>query len=476
MKRILSGIISVLLCMPFHAQDDPVLMTVNGYDVKKSEFEYFFRKNNTATVVNKKVLTQYSDLYLNFTLTVQAAIDEGLDKTESFKSEYKTYRDLQAEEFLVDTAYLERIAYGSYLQSVQEIGPDGLRFISMIVITPEEETEESYNESAELIIAAYEQLQKGIDFGTLAQKYCTDRDLARQGGSAGWVSRGMMPEGVSDIIYSLGLGEYSQPFMSEGSFFIVRADNRRDLGSYEQNRADIYEWMKEQGNYYPEAKRRRANEYAESLGWSVRGDSAVILLDSQLEEIEPEFGHISREYHDGLLLFDISSREVWDKASSDVEGKEAYFKSHVKQYKFDEPCFKGMVFFCINEDVFHQVEDAVKGLEIYEWTDTILSFNRGDVKIRVMRGPSETGIIRKGQNEYVDKLVFGEGDFEPMRGFPYTNVIGKVLEKPESSRDVATQLSEDYQNYMEQQWVKKLRKQYKHKIYKKVLKQVSLDK
>lgn len=476
MKRILSGIVSVLLCIPFHAQDDPVVMTINGYDVKKSEFEYFFKKNNTDSVVNRKVLKQYADLYLNFKLKVQAAIDEGLDKTESFKSEYKTYRDLQAEELLLDTAYLERVAYGSYLQSVEEIGPDGLRYISMIVITPEEDTQESFDESSELIIAAYEQLEKGVDFAVLAQKYCTDRDLAGQGGAAGWISRGMLPESVGNIVYSLGWGEYCEPFMSDGSFFIIRVDNRRDLGSYEQNRPDIYEWMREQGNYFPEAKRRKANEYAERLGWSVRGDSAAMLLDSRLEEIEPEFGNISREYHDGLLLFDISSREVWDKASADVQGKEAYFKSHAKQYKFDEPCFKGMVFFCINEDVFHQVEKAVSGLEVYDWTDTILTFNKGDVKIRVMRASSESGIFRKGQNVYVDKLVFGQGDFEPMNGFPYANVIGKVLDKPESSRDVATQVSEDYQNHIEQQWVKKLRKQYKYKIYKKVLKKVSLDK
>ena len=475
MKRFLTGIISVLLCMPFHAQDDPVLMTVNGYDVKKSEFEYFFKKNNTESAVSKKVLKQYADLYLNFKLKVQAAIDEGLDKSESFLNEYKTYRDLQAEELLLDTAYLERIAYGSYLQSVQEVGPDGLRYLSIITITPQDDTEESYNESVELIVAAYEQLQRGVDFATLAQKYCTDRELARQGGAAGWVSRGMLPEPVGDIVFSLGWGEYSEPFMSDGSLFIIRVDNRRDLGSYEQNRPDIYEWMKEQGIYYPEARRRKANEYAERLGWDVRGDSAAMLLDSKLEEIEPEFGHISREYYDGLLLFDISNREVWEKASADIEGKEAYFKSHVKEYKFDEPCFKGMVFFCINEDVFHQVEDAVKGMEIYDWTDTILTFNRGDIRIRVMRGSTETGIIRKGQNAYVDKIVFGEGEYEPMKGFPYVNVIGKVLDKPENSRDVATQVSEDYQNYIEQQWVKKLRKQYKHKIYKKVLKKVSLE-
>lgn len=473
MRRILIGIISVLFCLPFQAQDNPVVMTVNGYDVNKSEFEYFFRKNNIEGTVTKKTVKQYADLYLNFKLKVQAAVDAGLDKTESFLSEYRTYRDLQADELLLDTAFLERVAYSSYVQSVQEIGPDGLAYLYIISITPPEDTEESFDECAELITAAYEQLENGTDFSLLASKYSND-EMAERGGEAGWVSRSLVPDQVGDIVFKLAPGEYSEPFFSDGTFFIIQVTARRQIGTYEENRANIYEWMLGQG-YYAEAKRRKAEEYAQRMGWDVRGDSAVALVDSKLEEIDPEFCNISREYHDGLLLFDISSREVWEKASADTEGKEAFFKSHAKQYKFDEPCFKGMVFFCQNEEVFHQVEDAVKGLEVYEWTDTLLSFNKNDIRIRVMRGSVDTGLFSKGQSPYVDKLVFGEGEFEPMRGFPYTNVIGKVLTKPECSRDVAGQVSEDYQNYLEKQWVKKLRKKYKYKIYKKELNKVSLD-
>ena len=69
-------------------------MTVNGYDVSKSEFEYFFEKNNLENNISKKTVREYADLYLNFKLKVQAAIDEGLDKSESFINEYRMYRDM----------------------------------------------------------------------------------------------------------------------------------------------------------------------------------------------------------------------------------------------------------------------------------------------------------------------------------------------------------------------------------------------
>lgn len=471
MRRILSFVFSVLLTVPFYAKtDDPVVIKAGGYDVKKSEFEYFFRKNNSAEPVTKKTVREYAELYLNFKLKVQAAVDAGLDKSESFLSEYKMYRDMQAEEYLIDTLFLEDYARHTYDESVKEIGPDGLAYLHLIALSPENESEEAFNETADLMISIYEMLQAGQDFAALARKYSQDPSAA-DGGEIGWMSRGQVPGDVADIIATIDNGQFCKPFVSDGSFFIIKVDRRRQLGSYQENRPDIYQWMQGQPRLMQDARRSSANKYAERLGWDLRDDAAVAHLDSVLEDVEPEFGNISREYHDGLLLFDISNQEVWEKAS-DTEKMEAYFKSHVKDYKFSEPCFKGMVFFCLDESVFRNVESALKGLEMENWVDTILSFNREKLQLRVMRGSSESGIFKKGQNAYVDKIVFGTGDFEPMKGFPYTNVIGKTLNEPESMNDVISEVSDDYQNYLEDEWVKELRKKYKHKIYKRALKEV----
>jgi peptidyl-prolyl cis-trans isomerase SurA len=472
MRRILICFLSVLLSVPcFAGTDDPVVMSVNGYDVKKSEFEYFFRKNNNSAPVTSKSVQQYADLYLNFKLKVQAAIDEGMDKSESFLSEYSMYRNMQAEEYLVDSVFLENVARASYQQSVDEIGSEGLAYVYLISVRPKDDSREAFNESAELIDEVYGMLEAGQDFKAVALKFSQDPS-AMDGGELGWIGRGQVPDEFADVVFSLEKGEYSQPFMCDRTLFIVKVTNKRDLGSYADNRDDIYNWMSGQEEIQSEAKRRKANQYAERLGWTVRDDAAVAHLDSVLEEVEPDFGNISREYHDGLLLFDISNREIWEKVITGSDGLENYFNTHRKQYKFTEPCFKGMVFFCLNEDVFRKVEAAVQGLEVQEWVDTILSFNRKELQMRVMRGSSESGLFKKGQNAYVDKLVFGTGEFEPMKGFPYVNVIGKTLTEPESVQDVAGQVTEDYQSYLEDQWVKSLRKKYKYKIYKKALKQV----
>lgn len=476
MKHILITLFAAFLCMPaFGQKDNPVVMTVNGNEVRLSEFEYFIKKNNADSPLDSKTIKQYADLYLNFKLKVQAAMDEGMDKSESFLSEFKTFRDIQAQDYLVDTVFLEDIALDSYRQSLQEIGPDGLAYLSVLVITPEQETLQAYLATQAKMDSIYGLLENGAYFPQLVRKYA-DPDIAETEGHLGWLSRGVLPKQFADSAFSYQAGEYCHPFEFEGSFFIINVDLRRDLGDYESNRDEIYRWMESEGNIYPEAKRRKANSYADSLGWTVRDDEAVACLDSMLEELDPEFCNISREYHDGLLMFEINSREVWEKAATDSEGLEAFFQSQQKKRVYNEPYFKGMVFFCTDESVFQEIESILKDADMSEWVDKILAFNKEKIRIRVMKGNGDDNIFRKGQNEYVDKIVFGQGEFQPMAGYPYANVIGKKYDRPESVADAPAQLNEDYQKHLEDQWVNSLRKKYKYKIYKKALRKVSLDK
>ncbi len=62
-----------------------------------------------------------------------------------------------------------------------------------------------------------------------------------------------------------------------------------------------------------------------------------------------------------------------------------------------------------------------------------------------------------------------------MPNYPYVNVLGRVIKEPDTVQDVIADVTEDYQNQLESEWIKKLRKQYRYKIFRKALKQVSLD-
>ena len=86
----------------------------------------------------------------------------------------------------------------------------------------------------------------------------------------------------------------------------------------------------------------------------------------------------------------------------------------------------------------------------------------------------EIGVFAVGDNAWVDKLAFGQGEGGKLRkGFTAVELEGRIIEKPETYLDVKGVVTNDYQKYLEEQWVKSLRKKYKVKIDKEVLKTVN---
>jgi len=81
MKNTLLIIISFLFVQNVFSQNaDPVLFSVEGNDVHKSEFDYIYNKNNGDQAdYSQKSLEEYLDLYINFKLKVQRARELGLD-------------------------------------------------------------------------------------------------------------------------------------------------------------------------------------------------------------------------------------------------------------------------------------------------------------------------------------------------------------------------------------------------------------
>ena len=84
-----------------HREMTLLIMKINGKDVPRSEFEYNFNKNNGENVVDKKTVDEYVDLFVNYKLKVEAALDARYDTLSSFKKEFRTYRDQQIRPYFV---------------------------------------------------------------------------------------------------------------------------------------------------------------------------------------------------------------------------------------------------------------------------------------------------------------------------------------------------------------------------------------
>ena len=107
------------------AQNDPAIMTINGQPVSRSEFEYSYNKNNADGVIDKKSVDEYVDLFVNYKLKVQAALDAKLDTLKSFKQEFLTYRNQQIRPAMIDDSDVEAEAQKIYRETKLRIDSNG---------------------------------------------------------------------------------------------------------------------------------------------------------------------------------------------------------------------------------------------------------------------------------------------------------------------------------------------------------------
>ena len=190
---------------------------------------------------------------------------------------------------------------------------------------------------------------------------------------------------------------------------------------------------------------------------------------SLLSDKYPEYRNLINEYRDGMLLFEISNREVWEKASTDIAGLEKFFKKNKKNYKWDRPRFKGFVVSCADDDVAKQVKKIIKKTKDNEVALVVEETFNTDSTTRVSL---ERGLYIEGDNQLVDELAFAGAKVERNSELPVVFISGKTLKSPESYLDVRGQVTADYQEYLEKLWVEQLNKKAKVVINEDVLKTI----
>ena len=190
--------------------------------------------------------------------------------------------------------------------------------------------------------------------------------------------------------------------------------------------------------------------------------------DSQLEAQYPEFANLMQEYHDGILLFEVSNKEVWEKAIKDTDGLQKYFKQNKKNYAWSEPRYKGFVIKCKDETTAKKLKKTIKKMN----PDSVSTYIRTQINNDTITfATAERGLWKQGENSYVDLTEYKAQNVKVERdeNLPIVIVVGKMLKQPEIYTDVRGAITADYQNYLEKMWIEQLRNKNMVKINKEVL-------
>lgn len=321
------------------------------------------------------------------------------------------------------------------------------------------------------IDSIYTLLKNGADFSELARQESEDPGTAKNGGMLPWFGTGRMVPEFETAAFALADSTFSEPFATSYGYHIVKTLGHRGVPTLDEARKQIMANMQRDGRAkLPEQKKMdelRA-KFQKSATDSLSEQQIIEMEIAELNATDADFANLMREYHDGMLLFEISNRKIWDGAAKDTEGIQKYFEAHRNDYTLSEPKYKALIIYTPSDSMMTVVSDYLKANTIEDDSLGVVlkrEFNR-DVRV-------ERVLAAKGENRVVDAIAFnGEKPQLPGKWQVWLPWKGRIIEAPEEAADVRGAVTTDYQSELERQWIAELKSTHTVKVNKKVLKSV----
>ena len=210
--------------------------------------------------------------------------------------------------------------------------------------------------------------------------------------------------------------------------------------------------------------------YGYQLYENFRNETVMNYADAHLEDKYPEFKALVQEYKDGILLFDLMDREVWNKAVKDTVGLAEFHKRNASKYMWGDRAYATIITVTRPEALPKVKALLDKGVELDSLRN---AFQRDSITNAIVR----KGYYQKGDNQFVDQTDWKVGVRNEIPStVDQSTVIVCIREvrKPEQKtlKEARGLVTSDYQVELEQNWVKTLKEKYPVKINESVLEKV----
>jgi len=191
--------------------------------------------------------------------------------------------------------------------------------------------------------------------------------------------------------------------------------------------------------------------------------------DDNLENEFPEFSAVMDEYRDGLLLFDLMEKEIWTKSKTDTLGLKSFYDKNLKNYNWKNR-LDVVVLSSTKLDI---IKKATKLLNQDKTPDFIKEkLNEKDGVVNIM---TKVGVFEEGNEALPKNLKFQKGISEILKEGEYYFVV-KVNEilpaGPKTLEECKGKAINDYQQYLEENWVKDLKNEFKVEVNQAVFEKV----
>jgi peptidyl-prolyl cis-trans isomerase SurA len=231
MKKLVVLAITIVLGQFAYCQEDPVIMTINGNEITKTEFLQIYLKNNNDPKYDKASLDEYMELFTKFKLKVAEAEALGYDTIPKLKKELRGYTKQLALPYLVDSMRIDALVQEAYHRTANEVRASHI-LIKVAQNAAPADTLSAYNQA----LALRKRILQGEDFETVAKSPGGSQDpsVANNGGDLGFFTAFQMVYPFEDAAYNTEVGEVSMPFRTRFGYHILKVTDKREArGSIE---------------------------------------------------------------------------------------------------------------------------------------------------------------------------------------------------------------------------------------------------
>lgn len=194
----------------------------------------------------------------------------------------------------------------------------------------------------------------------------------------------------------------------------------------------------------------------------------------QLPVLYPEFNNLLREYHDGILLFNLTEKKVLSKAILDTAGVKEFYMDNRKEYMWKKR-LDGIIISCEQKEVAEKAIAIINKEDIEDISRASLIASLCAPHYRAECIIFTEGTFEQGEHALVDNMNWDNrvSEISEMNGRFVFIFRKKIIPAGQKSlAEARGQVSADYQDYLDKRWISELRKKYRVKVNRKLLSKI----
>ncbi|MAQ69499.1 MAG: hypothetical protein CMD23_00185 [Flavobacteriales bacterium] len=210
-------------------------------------------------------------------------------------------------------------------------------------------------------------------------------------------------------------------------------------------------------------KKTDMNTVKSELYDTFKAQKILEIESNNLESKYDEFRLLYREYHDGILMYQLQKEKVWDKAVEDTLGLFGFYENNQSNYMWDNRLYV-KIYSAKNNKIAQKVLRKIK------WgtkdDDLLKDFN----KTSALNLSIEELTCAKGDNNLIDETIFNveDFDFHSLKiGDSYSTAAHQIIliedilpRSVKSLNEIKGVVISDYQSFLETEWLNELSQKY----------------